>query len=529
MPAGGVQAFEVRFVLGENDGDDGFEILLVRQVDPGSTVWWSLEPEKGEFLRFDLRRSSKIKTESGKDPGTFFKPIARPSAEEREAILEALDQQLGVPRSGRPLTPRPSNETRGRPDDRRVGFEEPEWRPRRPQNPRRTWNQRGRRMVQRAREAGPGQVIAGGAVTSGLAFKLYANLTLVFGRFATVFFRADGSKTVVLQRLEAWFGDYKQAAERIETLSGFLASSGVSCWENWDTVLLCLAGLWLAYRIFFGPSDAAYQVSRQREEDEARARRLESLLQKQHEERQRPAPRVSEGSGVSGRDAMKDKVDDYEELIKRDRGQATKPREASTTAFSRVSDTVARLTQRALNPLTLVITRLGKMREIKPWNFAVGFRTRLAGDFASLVHKDGKLARDFSRQYRRDHHLEGCQAFNAFDAVCDISDAFHMDDSWFEELYNTHGYERLARWGVGFLEVFKEVEKEEHWKGDKSKLRTRWGRLSKFHLTEARLNDLENPESTAEVQEEMQKTATFNKWLTKSGGATAVDGSATGG
>jgi hypothetical protein len=90
-----------------------------------------------------------------------------------------------------------------------------------------------------------------------------------------------------------------------------------------------------------------------------------------------------------------------------------------------------------------------------------------------------------------------------------------MDDE-ISGLYNSHGYERLARWGYGLLQVYDEVDSVQGWKGDKKQLKTRWALLARFHPTEAKLIDGGNEEATEEVTDGMKKDALFKKWLEKS-------------
>ena len=97
---------------------------------------------------------------------------------------------------------------------------------------------------------------------------------------------------------------------------------------------------------------------------------------------------------------------------------------------------------------------------------------------------------------------------NAYDALCDITDAFVVDDDM-PQLLNTHGFERIARWG------FSECREKEHWKGEKAKLRTRWELLSRYHVTEKAIADAYSEDAEGEVTAEMSKEALYKKYLSK--------------
>jgi hypothetical protein len=125
----------------------------------------------------------------------------------------------------------------------------------------------------------------------------------------------------------------------------------------------------------------------------------------------------------------------------------------------------------------------------------------------------GQLGRQHAIQLRRDHGLENCKAFNCYEALCDISDAFLMDDHW-EDLFNSHGYERIARWGYGLQKVMEDVQVEPDWKDEKKK-KTQWDILSRYHPTEHRMVNAYSAEAEDEVGGELQRSALLAKWLKK--------------
>jgi hypothetical protein len=517
----GVQPFERRWIheVDDDGNTTGFEVLLLKPVSQGSTIWHALEAVKGAFVKVDLRRSGYVKKEAGKVDGVIYKVLAMPNDDEKAVIVAMLEDFLGQgTQAGSGLVSvAPRSPFRDEPGSYPM--------PRRA--PRGRWNDRGRHMVRRAREAGPSQVIAGSAVSWGLLWKFYVHIATVWENIMLFFFAADGTKTKVLLRIEKFIGRSEELTTKFRDVVDWVETSGNWALENWDTILLLLAAAYLAYKIFFEAGDAAHQVRQQREEDAQRHGSLERLLSKQHSEslgeqrRLRDDLRRTGGDdgagGGPGVGAMRTKLDDYRHLLTADKkGAGTATTGTMNAMLSKVTGTVSRLLKRAKSPLDRVCYLLTKIHAVEPWNMPLGFRSRLAAEFASCIHQDGQTGRQYARQYRRDHHLEGCTAFNAFDAICDISDAFHMDDDW-DDLYSSHGYERLARWGYGLLQVMEEVEDKKHWDGDRKDRRTRWQLLERYHPTAANISEARSDEAEEEVTEGLKRDALFKKWLDKAG------------
>ena len=145
--------------------------------------------------------------------------------------------------------------------------------------------------------------------------------------------------------------------------------------------------------------------------------------------------------------------------------------------------------------------------------FSVVMTVRLYLRKTKAVFRDG-LAISHARIYRREHGLEGCTAFNPYEAICDIADAFVMDDD-LPELFNTHGFERLARWGTGYLKVYGHCRTEKDWRGEKKQLKTQWELMPRYHPTAADHTVVHADEAEEEVVGMMKEDAVFHKYLSK--------------
>ena len=514
--------FEKRYVH-EAGSSDGEEWIAVKPTESGSLVYWSITPG-GAFAKMDLRKYRTVRKEEEKLAEITYRPMKVPTPDEKEAILEALDAHIrgegGGDRVDRIAGPR----LLGR-EDRGDGWgARPNYTSVRTPYRRSGWDRR-KRFVQRAKEASAGQLVGGFAVSGGVVFKLWANFGSLLTTVARLFYNDRGEKTEFLVHLEKFVGRMDGLFARANWIYEKCSVTGGWCLTNYDTVFLLLAFLYMLYYFFFrGDGDGKAKLHR--DEDREQIDKLESLLKEQHKEnvderaRLRDEMRRGDGDGgagpgrQSGLDDMEGRLNAYQGVNDADRGKSggVAGRAGNDKSyFGKMRATVQKLLSRAQNPLERVVFLIRQIREMEQWNFPAGYTTRLSGEFASALYRDGSSGRQFARNYRHLHRLEGCTAFNAFEAICDISDAMILDDR-IDDLFNTHGYERLARWGYGLMQVMSEVTEERHWKGEKKQLRTRGELLKRFHVTEAY-----SAEAQVEVTEELKNTAIFRKYLQRAG------------
>jgi hypothetical protein len=456
------------------------------------------------------------------DGTTGYERLPDPGDEEKVAILEALEDWK---RTGRQV--RFGGESGGRREDvdrrpvtPRGGSMEPRgWQPR---TPHRGGPSRRRRFVQNVREAGPSQVAGTVCVSGGLVMKFWANLSLWSAQIYGFFYHPSGAKTANYERVEKIFGNVEKHLARAQGWVTFLSEWGSYFWESWDSVLLVSLGVLLLWRWRKGPSETSEQIQMQRREDQDRYDRLERMMERQHRE-QMDAHRTSGPSGDLG--ALESRLSSFEQGIRRDSGRgtasgsgarsSTEPAAKSDASWlGKMQDKMDRLLRRAQNPLERVQRLIKNMRVVHPWNFQGDFQSRLSADWALSLYGSGQLGRNHAQQYRRDHGLEACEAFNPYDALCDISDAFLMDDE-IPDLFNTHGYERIARWGYALQQVMAEVREERDWKAEKGKGKTQWHLMARYHPTEARVHAAYSAEAEEEVSGALQRDALLQKWLKK--------------
>jgi hypothetical protein len=382
--------------------------------------------------------------------------------------------------------------------------------------PRRTRRQQ---FVRTVREAGAAQVSGGCVVTSGLVFKICANITVWYETFVGVFYDARGQKTEFYLKTEKIVGNLERHSERARW---WVSNANMAFWycaDSWDTVALVLLFGWLLWRWLWASSDGPHHLQDQLREDQVRFEKLEDVLRRQHKENMDHHRR-------NDLDALEGRLTSYEQGIRRDSGRPggassstegpnRKPGDAAGWLTS-VQGKMDQLLRRAQNPLERVRRLIKNMRTVSPWNFPSDFKSRLSADWCLSLYGGGTLAKVHAQQYRRDHGLENCKAFNVYDGLCDVVDAFVMDDDM-PDILNSHGFERIARWGYGLQQVMQDCREEKDWKSERGKGKTRWDMMSRYHVTEARLVDAYSAEAEDEVSEGLKRDALLRKWMTKAG------------
>jgi hypothetical protein len=512
-----VEPFDSRWVTDPGGGTGKQVYVLENTGDPSGCKWHAMGP-KALFLDIDLRASGTVKTKE--DPNIAYDRLPPdPGDAEKVAIMEALeDWKL----SGRQIqfgTGDSAPGTRTRSSQPLSTAQPRGWEPR---NQRHPWRRRQARIVRNIREAGPSQVMGGVCVSGGLIMKVWLNVSVWVTQLRTLFFTERNEKTKLYLQLENLTGNLEKHVDRVRFCLEYLYSFASYCGDSWDTVLLVLFAMYFLWKWFWGPSEVSHQVQEQRREDSDRASRLERLLERQHREVMQARPRVGEPAMDGDLGALEGRLKAYEDGIRRDSGRAARP---STEApgstpdsgwVEKIQTKMNRLLRRAQNPLDRVRILIQNMRPVDPWNFPNDFQARLSADWAMSLYGSGTLGKVHAQRYADDHGLQNCKSFNAYHALCEISDAFVMDDQW-PELFNSHGYERLARWGYALQQVHQDCKVESDWKDERGgKRKTRWDLMSRYHVTEARLVDAHSQEAEDEVSTALQRSALLQKWLKKS-------------
>ena len=361
--------------------------------------------------------------------------------------------------------------------------------------------------------------------------KIVNNVTIIYSNVKGLFFTVSGEKTEMTINLEKWFGDTEKIAERFSRMGGKMIAFASWCWENYDSVFLFLAGIYMLWKIFDLGERVATHTGGFREEERIRDNALARLLERQHQENlaeqkklREGIERKREGEGLGGAlGNMGARLDAHEGLMRDDRtgsggGGGTGGNQAG--APQGMSSIVQRLLRRAVNPLSKVTDLIKNLRTVRPWNFPAGYEVRLAADWAAAAYQHGGMARTHAQQVREIHGLKDATFFNVYDAICDIADAAILDDND-PDLMNRHWFERLARYGYGLLEVVKDCQCEKDWNGDKKTRKTRWELLPYYHPTAKKVTTAHSRAAQDEVTEQLKNEATFRKYLEKG----LVDGS----
>lgn len=516
----GVQPFERRYVIASGV-KAGKVVLLLKRVDEDDSgcVWWA-PSRQGAFGKLDIRASrivKKSKDDFG-DAEIVWEEIATPGEDEKAAILRALEAHLRG--DAAPQRNAAAGGSRTAPTPRDFSHPISQFDPK-----GRGKGRRFRRFYRKAQQAGPANVVVGTCVSGGVVMKIWENLEAGYGLAVKVFYNAKGEKTGFLLKIEKWFGDVEKMKSKFAWLKEFSQDfyNTITSLE-WDSVVLILGAGYLVYKFCSSGGDSA--ADQLKAQHHRQNERMEQILNKHRMDSRRDnesmmndflrRPGNSGGGGLGG---LEQATNDFEAVIRQDAGKGAKADSGGVSKkesgfIGRLQGKVGSLLLRAKNPLERIATLVNNLREVCPWNMPKRFQARLAAGWATVAYAGGQLASVNAKTYRRDHGLEGCTAFNAYEAICDISDAFVMDDRW-DDLFNSHGYERLARWGFGSPQVYDECRSEKDWKGDRKTVKTRWELMKRYHPTAAALGGVNCEEAETEVVEGMKEDALFNKFLSK--------------
>jgi hypothetical protein len=521
-----VDPFEVRWVS-PAQGNQGRKIfILKRTTDGGDAEYWSMN-QTGDFARVNLGRWREVRKEKLPPTEMTYDDMPEPTPEEKVAIMDRLDDYIG----GR--NP-PRAATRGERSRGGALMGDPMIRAGARGEQRYTQGRRRKNFMRRAREFGPTGLVAGAGVGAGAGWKLwkYGKVALAAARKGA---EGEGEMAAMLREVLLWFGSGKEWA------SWIWASLKEWClWakDEYDTVLLVLLFVVLIYKWFFGPAEAAHQISQFRDEEDQRDREEAAAEERRHRERmrqdqvhhgqlrdslrRRPGDGDGAGGGAGGgvladdgdyTDSLRRRSDDYRAVGAAD----AEPKKSGSSSDNQetMGETIARLLKRAVSPLGQAVKILKNFRVVRPWGMPLGFKVRMGAEKIAEIYSEGGTALQVSRRMKKEKGLEKCNAWRVHEGLSEVVDTFVLKDAdMVPQIINTEGLERLMRWIYGLEMVMEAVEETSHWKGDAKNLRTRWDLLGEYHATEAsrdgRIDTVDD-----EVNVKLQKEALFQKYLEK--------------
>jgi hypothetical protein len=529
-------------------GGKGKVCFLVSRDEEDANSWESMTPD-GLFVKLNLRNYSHIRTSADPNLLAGYDSLPDPDDLEKAAIMErflewktgGLDPIGALQAEESPLdrqSPR-GREPRGYLERGGSGLD-PRLRAVLPGNRGGRGGQRvggtGRRfnrVWRRAREAGPTQVAGGAVAACGTFYKFYTLVVLNIGKIEAFFVlhAADGGRIARFCEFAA------NTFEWARKFSDKFDSFGNMCVENYDSILLFLFILILAWRQLRTESG---EVSESRREDRdrdnealrAQERRHQELMRAQ-ERRHQETLRTMGGGGVGGSGSSswepggtpKDWADTLESRMKSMGSQleqdnkgggnhkadsdVTQKRRSTTTVLDRVRS----LMRRTKSPLERCLFLLSRFTLMPYWSMPDDYSDRMGAEVLADIYNVG-TARSTSIQWRRDHGLERCKAAEAHFAVSEVIDSVVLDDD-VPNAINCEFMERLLRWRYGLERVFEDCRVPEDWKGNKPK--TKWALLEEYSSSHRSQIDSRSSVGDQQVQGNLQQKALFNKYLSKAG------------
>lgn len=531
-------AWQPRYVWVEGQAQGKVVYLIERTADDPNS-WWAVAPD-GDFGTVNLRQWRFVRREP--DGVHEYDDCGAPSEDDKGAILAAFQEwraaqpdadgaaggvaappglapgpvRRGAAAGGDggggvgafvplPLAAGNANARRGALGATQGGGAG---------RPRRSWRGQAWR---RTREAGAARVSAGVLFSSGGLWKLWISSEAFFAR-AKEFMQKHERAYKKFKDLDTAMGG---AGQKIGSALSMMLSCITWGIENWGMMILLSLGFYILWGLFSGPSGAAYQVGRFREEERYRDAEEAAERRMQHEEMmselraQRNQAQASSSSGLAG--SLQQGVNAHSAGLGGGQGATTFFGSAKKKAAG-VTDAIRKLMRRARNPLASAVRIIENYREIADWAMVGDFSERLAKDYTADVYRNNTTARTRMVQFFRDHgDLSRCNAAKPMMAIADLMDAAVVEDGVerLPELINSEFYERLCRWGYGMEKVFEECTEADHWRGDAKKLRTQWNLLGEYHPSDRMTAEIRAPAADGQVKDNMQQKAMFAKYLEK--------------